>query len=476
MNERGRRRRTHRRARIWCVIGVTVASHMAGGCAGLVDTPDHVRPVVPEKTDWSIELGEARDVDLNWWEGFGDPHLNLLVDRATADNIDLAVMAARVAVAEVQIGQARAAMLPVFNFGIRTDTTNISGDTNFPTSNKFGTGGEMAWELDVWGKARKGVAAQRADYRASEADWRAGYLVVVSSVASSYFQIRLIDEQTAQQQRTIERAEHILRIYRKMHAQGLRPKTLIDQQEAELHRLASGRIELDRLRSLAENALATLLGVAAGELQVSSTLDSDELQTPVVPAGLPSELLARRPDIVAAEYRLMQGVDLEGQARLAQLPRIGLSSTGGSASYGLSNLLSTWTAGLSSVVQFPVFDPNVRANIRVSEAQVKVAEQQYRSTVIRAFEEVENALVNLNSRHTQRSELEARKGNLLAVAAQQDKQLQLGLTSQLEILQSERDLLLAEQDLLENRWQILSDTVSLYKAIGGGWQREDFGS
>jgi len=240
----------------------------------------------------------------------------------------------------------------------------------------------------------------------------------------------------------------------------------------EVTRGESALKTLETNRAKLVNALATLIGVPAGEFEMPDTSGFSDVSPVEVPAGMPAELLARRPDILAAEQRLRQSVALEGQARVAQLPSVGLTGLGGSASYGLSNLLKTWTLGLGAVVEFPVFDPNVRARIPVSEAQVEVAEQEYRATVMRAFEEVENVLVELNGSREQRKLLAAARADLAAVTSQQMEQLRLGLISQLDVIQAERELQEAEQLLLANHWQILSDTVSLFKAVGGGWPPE----
>ncbi len=463
----------HHLSRVARGAWLLLAALTVAGCAGSVKAPVYQRPAVAEKSDWSETLGAQRHIEQDWWRGFGDPYLNGLVDQAVADNVDLRVFAARSDLAEAQIGQARAALLPAFNLGARTDTTNITGDFDLGTSSKFGVGGDLAWELDIWGKARKGVQAQKSAYRASEADYRAAYLALVSSVINTYFLIRQTDAQIVQQGRSLARSQQLLEIYEDMHTSGLVPESDVKRQHAEVADIRSSLRELQRGRKLSENSLATLLGVPAGDFSVPETSEFMHIEAVPVPAGLPAELLNRRPDIVAAEHRLEQSVALEGQARLAQLPSIGLTGLGGSASFGLSNLLKTWTAGLSSVLEFPVFDPNVRARIPVSEAQVEVAEQEYRTVVMRAFEEVENALVTLSSRREQQADLEQRRTDLEFVAEQFDERLRLGLISQLDVLEASRALLDAEQKLLANQWQILSDTVSLFKAVGGGWPPEN---
>jgi outer membrane protein TolC len=191
----------------------------------------------------------------------------------------------------------------------------------------------------------------------------------------------------------------------------------------------------------------------------------------VVPAGLPSQLLARRPDVIAAEYRVLEGYDLTGQAKLAQLPSIGLTARGGSASFALGDLLKSFTFGFMPSINLPMFDPGVKARIKTSEAQIEVAKQQYRQTVMAAFEEVENALVNLDAHKQQKKELQQQADQLKQVAAQVHAQLKEGVVSQLEVFETERSLLAAQLALLSNYQQILADTVTLYKAMGGGWPR-----
>jgi NodT family efflux transporter outer membrane factor (OMF) lipoprotein len=292
---------------------------------------------------------------------------------------------------------------------------------------------------------------------------------MVSDVSTAYFQILQLDEQSLRQQQGLARARQILATYEAMHANGLIPNTRVLQQRAEVNRLASDLLELRRARDLAGNALATLLGVPAGEFAVPPGRLQENVQLPPVPAGLPAQLLDRRPDIVAAEFRVLEAYNLVGQAKLAQLPSISLTGRGGSASFALTDLLKTFTVGLLPSINLPMFDPSIKARIRTSQAQTEVAEQLYRRTVIGAFEEVENALVNLDAHRKQRVELEQQVAQLETVAQQFAGQLREGVVSQLDVFESERSLLSAQLALLANHQQLLSDTVTLYKAMGGGW-------
>jgi multidrug efflux system outer membrane protein len=449
---------------VFC-LGILPACSNLGG-------PDYQRPDTPEKADWSSDADTGVSAEAviqpDWWTGFGDPYLNELISRAISDNIDIRILAARSGVAKAAIGQAEAGLLPTLSGGAGTDTLKSSGSS---ARTQYSVASDVIWELDIWGKVRKGVDAQKAEYKATEADWRAGYLVMVSDVASAYFQIRQFDEQIDQQQKTLERNRQIFAIYELMHGEGLVPKTQVLQQQAELNRLQTGLLDLQRLRKLTENGLATLLGMPADSLRVPKAgLRSVRIIT--VPAGLPSDLVSRRPDIISAEYRVLQAYNLAGQARLERLPSVSLTGRGGSASFDLVDLLKSWTFGLSSLASIPIFDPNISARIKVSEAQTGVVEEEYRRTVLGAFEEVENALTSLAIRKAQTAELSSRRSNLVTVSEQVYAQLEEGMVSQLEVFEVERTLLDAEQEMLANHWLVLTDTIALFKALGGGWPRE----
>ena len=454
-------------------LAASLATLLAG-CADVSMKP-YQRPDVPAKGAWSSQQGLPETpsdmITVDWRTQFRDPYLDGLVDRALASNFDLKILAARIRVSGAEIGEARAGALPTLDAGAGASFEKSTGQK---FSKQFNLGTQVNWDIDVWGKVAKGVQAQSAEFSATEADWRAGYLTLVSDVSTTYFQILQFDEQVAQQEKTLAKNRQILATYDAMYQNGLVPQTRVLQQRAEINRLSNDLIELRRLRALSGNALATLLGTPAGEFTVPTTASLQQrVQLPAVPEGLPSQLLKRRPDIVAAEYRVLVAYDLVGQAKLAQLPSVSMTGRGGTASLALSTLLKSFTFGLLPSINFPLFDPSVKARIKTSEARTQVAEQQYRRTVVGAFEEVENALVNLDAHRRQRTELQQQAGQLDVVAAQVTAQLKEGMVSQLEVFEAERSLLSAQLALLANHQQILSDTVTLYKALGGGWPPVD---
>ncbi|MFL6674484.1 MAG: efflux transporter outer membrane subunit [Massilia sp.] len=439
-----------------------------------VSMPSYQRPAVPAKAAWSSAaarpVASSDVISATWWREFRDPYLDGLVDRAIASNVDLKILAARIGVANAQIGEARAGALPTLDAGAGASFEKSTGQ-NFVK--QFSLGTQTNWDIDIWGKVEKGVKAQGAEFSATEADWRAGYLKLASDVSTTYFQILQFDEQIDQQQQTLAKNKEILATYQAMEQNGLLPHTRVLQQSAEINRLSHDLIELRRLRALSGNALATLIGVPAGEFQVPPGRLRERVKVPDVPGGLPSSLLKRRPDVVAAEYRVLESYNLTGQAKLAQLPSISLTGRGGSSSFALTDMLKSFTFGFLPSINFPILDPSVKARVRTSEAQAKVVEQQYRSTVMGAFEEVENTLVNLDAHKKQRGELQQQVEQLQVVATQTDAQRREGVASQLEVFETERSLLAAQLALLANHQQILSDTVTLYKALGGGWPPVD---
>lgn len=450
-------------------LAASVVLALLSACAD-VSMPAYQRPDAPMKTAWSerpaATVSATDTITLDWWKEFRDPYLDGLVAKAIQGNLDLRILAARIRVAGTGIEQARAGALPSLDAGAGASFEKSTGQK---FTKQFNLGTQVNWDIDIWGRVEKGVQAQKAEYRATEADWRAGFLNLVAGVAITYFQILQLDQQLDQQHQTLAKNKEILNTYEAMHRNGLLPNTRVLQQRAEINRLSNDLLELGRARELAGNALATLMGVPAGEFRVPPARLQDKVQLPIVPAGLPAELLKRRPDVVAAEYRVLESYNLVGEAKLAQLPSISLTGRGGSSSFALTDLLRSFTFGLLPSINIPILDPSIKARVKTSEAETKVAEEQYRRTVIAALEEVENALVNLDAHRKQRVQLLEQIDHLQVVAAQIEAQLKEGVVSQLEVFETQRSLLAARLALLANHQQILSDTVTLYKALGGGW-------
>lgn len=461
-----------RAAAIACAA-LTVA--LLSGCVD-VSMQAYKRPETPEKTNWSssnaITVSAADTISPDWWKAFGDPELNGLIERAITGNFDIKSLASRIRVANAEIAEAHAGELPTADLGAGVNYQKVTGQT---FTKQYNAAGQVNWDIDIWGAVQKGVEAQQAEFHATEADWRAGYLMLVSNVSTTYFQVLQFDDQISQQQVTLDKNRQMASILDGMSQTGLVPKTQVLQQRAEVNRLTTNLIDLKRSRDLANNALATLIGAPAGTFQLPSGHLQQRVQLPAVPAGLPSQMLARRPDIVAAEFRVLEAYKLTHSAKLAQLPTISLTGHGGTSSFALSDLLKSFTYGFMPSIDIPLLDPAVRAHVKTTEAQTEVAEHDYQRTVMTAFQDVENALVNIDADRKERAEIQQQVDQLRVVAAQVEAQLKEGVVSQLEVFEAERSLLAAEQQLLTNHAQSLSDTVLLYQALGGGWQAVDVG-
>ena len=455
------------------IAGLLCASLSAcGNLAG----PDYKRPDVPTKEDWSevskTQVSPSDTIRPDWWTGFDDPYLDELVQEAISGGSDLKILAGRIDVARAAIKTDKANLLPKVSY---STSANFQKSTDQPIQQQYNLQRSLNWEIDIWGKARKGVNAKKAQYRASEADWRAGYLVLVSEVANKYFDIRLFDEQISQQKGAQATNVSLLKIYEAQLEEGLIPESKLLSQKAEINSLTNQLLDLQRQREVTEYSLATLLGKPAGNFKVPVAPLTDTVKIMDVPGGLPTDLLTRRPDIVAQEYRVLAAHELVGQAKLARLPTISLTNSAGTSSQALSTLLKTWTYGIGPTINIPIFDPSIQANIKSSSASAKVAEEEYRKTVLRAFEEVETALTNLAYRKKQKQELQTQIRNLAIVRDVRYARLQEGLVSQLEVFDTDRSLLAAKQSVLQTHKQILADTVNLYKALGGGWPKEYVG-
>lgn len=456
---------------------------LSGVCAGLLfgcadlHVAEYQRPEAPAKSSWSrpaaTTVSATEAISPQWWANFGDSYLDSLVTKAIAGNVDLKELAARISVAKAQITEARAGALPSPDINGGALLQKTSGQQLIK---QYALGSQVSWDVDVWGKVEKGVQAQTAEFHATEADWRAGYLQIVTDVSTSYFQILQLDQQIDAQQRALSKNEQILAIYVTMRSNGLTSDGEVLRQRAETHRLTTDLLELHRSRDVTENALASLLGVPAGELRIQANRVPDGLHAPAVPANLPLDLLARRPDVVAAEFRVLEAHDLMGQARLAQLPSVNLTGQAGLGSLTLGDLFKAFTLGFTPTIDIPALNPGIRAHVKTTEAQIKVAEEDYRHTVIAAFEEVENALVNLEAHRRQKEELQQQVDQLQLVSSQADAQLEAGVVSQLDVFEDERSLLSARLALLASHEQVLSDTVTLYKALGGGWAPVEVGN
>ena len=412
--------------------------------------------------------------DQKWWEVFQDPQLQELIRTALKQNYDVRIAAARIMEARAQLGITRADQLPTVNAGAaglndRFPKTKLTPETE---TNFNAVGASMAWELDFWGKYRRATEAARANLLATEWARRAVINSLVSDVAAAYFQLRAYDLQLEISRRTLASRQESLQLTRTLSDGGA--ATMLDVRQAEqlVATAAESIPSLERQIQQEENFLSTLLGRNPGPIARGMKL-TEQPHAPEVPAGLPSSLLERRPDIRAAEAELMAANAQIGVARAAYFPQISLTANSGFLSSALTSLFTGpagfWNFG-GSLAQ-PIFaGGRIRSGVKLSEARKEEMLLTYQRTIQQAFRGVSDSLVE----YQKDREFRERQQELV-LAAQDAAQLSEmryrgGATSYLEVLTNETNSFNAELGLAQAQLNELLGLVDIYRNLGGGWQ------
>jgi multidrug efflux system outer membrane protein len=438
-----------------------------------VDAPAAFRGA-PADSARSASLGEAK-----WWEVFRDEELQKLIARALAENYDVRIAAARVLQARAQLTITRADQFPTVTADAtatreRTAATRQGGFA-LPASNQsiYHIDATLAWEIDFWGKFRSATEAERATLLGTQWAARAVLVSVVDLVAQGYFTLRELDLELEIARRTLAAREESLRLTRVQEAGGI--VSMLDVREAEqlAYTAASVITDTERLITQQENALSTLLGQNPGPIARGRPL-VDQPEPPQVPAGMPSSLLERRPDIRQAEQTLIAATARIGVAKAALFPEIALTSAAGFQSNALSALLSgpatLWSVS-GGVVQQIFNAGRLKANVRLTEAQQLEFVYTYRQTVQQAFREVSDGLVGYQKTGELRRQLAELVTSTQDAARLSDIRYRGGVASYLEVLTSQTNAFNAELALARGRLNELLALVQLYAALGGGWQR-----
>src|SRR6266508_4482551 len=418
--------------------------------------------------------------DLKWFEIFKDEKLQELVRTAFAQNYDLRAAVARINADRANFGLARANQFPQLEASAALPTTRTSqnGQTTIPgQSGRRRTFGEvllnlLTFELDIWGRLRRQTEAARAEVRASEEDRKAVMTTVVSDVATGYFNLLELDLELDIAKRTLATREEWLRLIKIRQQGGV--STLLDVRQGEqlVYQAAQTIPDIERLIEQTENRINLLLGNNPAPVARGRKLSEQE-QLPAIPAGLPSALLERRPDIRAAEQNLVAQHALVYAAKAAYFPQISLTAFFGFQSNQLSDLFSGPTRTWSFVPQVtqPLFTAGrLKSNVKFARAQQDLALVQYQQAVQTAFRDVSDALIQY------RKIKEVRTQQELLVKTLQDRsrlaylRYRGGVDTLLNALDADRDLFAAEVDLAQTKRDEMLSLVQLYKALGGGWQ------
>jgi multidrug efflux system outer membrane protein len=413
--------------------------------------------------------------DEKWWSVFQDEQLQKLIRTALQQNYDLRIAATHVLEAQAQLAAARADQFPTIS-GVAQDnglrSPPLGGGFPTFTYNAIQLALSASWNPDFWGKYRRATEGARAELLANEWAQKAVVSSLVASVASSYFALRELDLQLEISQRTLAARQQSLELTKKLVDGGAAPVT-DERQAQELVETAAAAIpDLERQIQQQENAITTLLGENPGPITRGRALIDQPLPD-AIPPGLPSALLERRPDIRAAEERLIAANAQIGVARAAFFPDISLTALGGIQSGSLTTLFRgtsrAWTY-TGSATQ-PIFTAGrLKANLRFSEAQQQEMLLSYQQAIQQAFRDVSNALIAYQKYRAVRTHEEALTAAAKDASDLSHTRYQGGATSYLEVLTSETNYYSAELNLAAARFNERQALVQVYGALGGGWQ------
>jgi outer membrane protein, multidrug efflux system len=448
------------------VLAVPLSACMVG--------PDYRRPEVDVPVAWRLGAVEAGEIsNITWWEQFQDPVLSSLVRTALENNRDLEIATANVDQAFAQYGIVRSAQFPQVNASASAARERSSATTVLPGGRIFSDYGvnlSASFELDIWGRLRRASESARASLLASAEGKRTVVLTVVTSVASGYTQLRALDRQLEIAQRTSQSLGEAARLQRVRFEEGAVPESDYQQAESQYREAVARVPELEREIAQQENFISVLLGHNPGPIERGR--DIDALLFPAVPGGLPASLLQRRPDIRQAEQNLIAANADIGVAKAAYFPDISLTALLGLESAQLSNLFKgpskVWSFG-TGVLQ-PIFNAGrISAQVAQAEALQRQALYAYQKSIISAFQDVENALIDRTKFGQIRDEQAKNVAALRRFRDLADLRYREGATIYLEVANAEQSLFNAELAYVSTQAQLFQSYANLYKAMGGGW-------
>ena len=420
--------------------------------------------------------------DVPWWELFQDPALKDLIHQALLANFDLRIAAARVEQARARAGIARSFLFPEVDLSGGYSSQQVSRLTEPPGDggqddrkySNYDLGFTLSWEIDIWGRIRREREAAVALFMGSEEIRRGVVITLVADVARAYFVLRTLDLELEISRSTVEINDETVAFYRRRVAGGVSNQLELDQAIANRARTAATIPELERQIAIQENLIHLLLGQPPGPIARGAAL-IDEQAPPTVPAGLPSALLDRRPDVRGAEELLVAANADIGAAKALFFPTISLTGLFGGASHELSDLgtadARVWSvaAGLFQ----PIFQGGrVRRNYDAAKARYEEALAVYQKSAVNAFREVADALVTIEKLDGVRIEREAGVEALQDAAALARRRYNAGLSNYLEVLIADQYLFDAEILLARTRGAQFDTLVELYRTLGGGWAPE----
>ncbi len=459
---------------------LAIATGLLAGCAV---GPNYRRPKVDVPAAYrgtQATPDSASLADAKWFDVFQDPQLQGLIRTALQNNYDVREAAARVEASRAALGITRADQFPTVagTASITTQRTSNSGSFPLPSGFKqertFGTvaGNLLSYELDFWGRLRRATEASRAELLASEENRKVVAMTLVSDLATAYFNLLELDQELEIAKRTLATRQDSLRLIQTRQSRGLATLLEVRQGEQLVQVAAEAIPSIEERIEQTENQISLLTGANPGPITRQRTLTEQQLP-PAVPAGLPSALLDRRPDIREAEENLVAANATIGVAKAAYFPQISLTGLFGFQSNQLSSLFTGPTKAWQFTPQLtqPVFTGGrIKSNVRYAEAQRQIALVQYERTTQTAFREVADALVEYRKVREIRGTQQALVTTLEDRSQLSYKRYHGGVDTLLNALDADRDLFDAELRLAQARRDELVSEVHLYRALGGGWQ------
>lgn len=449
------------------------AAILATGCTV---GPDYQRPQVQLPADYRFQLSPAEAAsyaDLSWWAAFQDPALQALIAEAVANNYDVQIAAARIEQSRAQLGVARSEAYPQLNYtaNVGGQRVLVQGLSAADTVDVGAVGGliDAAWEMDIWGRIRRSTEAARANLFAQEEVQRGVMLTLATDVAAGYFRLLQLDRQLAVAEESAVAYKKTFDLFDLRFKAGKDSNLSVQRAEAIYNSSLATAADLKRQIAQQENALCTLLGSYPRAIPRGKLTDQ---APPATPLGATSDLMQRRPDIRAAEQNMIAANAEIGVAVANFFPRIGLSAIGGGQGIRLAgdNLgFGLWSAGLSAAG--PIFNGGrLKAIYNGQKAYWDETVAQYRKTVLTAFQETSDALAAEQTLASRRQALQAQAVNLRQSADLALTRYDGGRASYFEVLEAQQQLYPVEGQLAQTEGDQLLATVSLYKALGGGWK------
>lgn len=448
-----------------------VAALVLAGCASVATTEPHALPDVPASFKTAQAAGAVTAAQAEWWKTFADPQLDALTERALAHNTSIQQAAARLAQARALLRSTNADRLP--QLGASAGAGRQGGDAARAAGTAgtlYSAGLNLSYEVDLMGRLAKTTDAAALDAQARESLLKSTQLLVQADVAQTYFALRALDAERVLMRETVAAYGDTLKLTEKRFAAGDIAELDVVRVRTEVAATQSQAIELDRRRATLEHALALLAGELPSSLSVAEGAWSQVL--PLVPAGVPSTVLARRPDVAAAQASLKAAQARLGVAQTAWFPTLALTASAGGASPELSDLFKTSAGlwGLNALLNLPLFDGGRReAGVQNAAALMDSAAAGYREQVLVAFRDVEDQLSALQLLEAQAQVQTQAVASATRALALSDSRYRNGLVSQLELLDARRSELTLRRQALQVRSAQYQATVGLIKALGGSW-------